>query len=414
LKLCAKRRIELYPIQHDFVVCPDRFTAMVAGIGSGKSFAGAVKGLLHCNEPTVGLVVAPSYPMLRDATWRSYQEVCGDAITKFNKGEFLANIGQAEVLFRSADSPDRLRGPNIDWAHIDEAGLCPRQTWEIVIGRLRGHGKAGPCWITSTPKGRNWLYEIISQLTLFRAHTRDNPYIAREFVESLEAAYSGLFAKQELAGEFVGFEGLVYEEFDRNRHIQRRAGPWAQIIMGTDEGYTNPAVHLVIGLDNDGRGHVLEEFYMRRALQADVVGAARELADRHQVGDVFVDPSAAGLIAEMQASMSSINERGGISRTWVYPAVNAVFEGIQAVKAMLAIVGDGRPRLTFDPSCANTIAEMESYCWKQGRAGIRDEPEKTNDHAMDALRYGIMGTRAIEVPPEGIYVYDNRVNISPY
>lgn len=403
MRLSANRRIELYSIQHDFVMCPDRFTAMVAGIGSGKSYAGAVKALMHCDKPTVGLVVAPSYPMLRDATWRSYQEVCGDAITKFNKGEFLAHIGKAEVLFRSADSPDRLRGPNIDWAHIDEAGLCPRQTWEIVIGRLRAHGKAGPCWITSTPKGRNWLYEIVSQLTLFRAHTRDNPYIAREFVDSLEAAYTGLFAKQELAGEFVGFEGLVYDEFDRNRHERRRTGPWRQVIMGTDEGYSNPAVHLVIGLDNDGRGHVLEEYYMRRALQADVVGAARELAHRHRVGDVFADPSAAGLIAEMQEA--------GLS---TYPAVNAVFDGIQLVKSMLAIAGDGRPRLTFDPGCVNTIAEMESYCWKQGRSGIRDEPEKANDHAMDALRYGIMGTRAIEVPPEGIYVYDERVNISPF
>jgi hypothetical protein len=33
---------------------------------------------------------------------------------------------------------------------------------------------------------------------------------------------------------------------------------------------------------------------------------------------------------------------------------------------------------------------MESYVWKDGRDGVRDEPEKVNDHAMDALRYGVM------------------------
>lgn len=396
-------RIAPTKTQDDFIRSPSRFTAFIGGIGSGKSWAGAVKSLLHCNEPTVGLVIAPTYPMLRDATWRSYQNVCGKAVSAFNKSEFIAQIGKAEVLFRSADNPDRLRGPNIDWAHIDEAALCPPQTWEIVIGRLRGHGKAGPIWLTSTPKGRNWVYQILDQLAVFKARTRDNPYLAREFVESLEQSYTGEFARQELEGEFVSFEGLVYEEFNRSAHIQRREGPWRELLIGCDEGYTNPAVILLIGIDNDGRAHVLQEFYRRRALQADVVAAAREMMPAGQVVPMFVDPSAAGLIAEMQSV--------GLP---AFPADNDVFGGIQLVKSMLAIQGDGRPRLTFDPGCANAIAEMESYCWRQNRAGMRDEPEKANDHAMDALRYGLVGTRAVVVPDEGIYVYDERVDISPY
>jgi phage terminase large subunit len=62
-------------------------------------------------------------------------------------------------------------------------------------------------------------------------------------------------------------------------------------------------------------------------------------------------------------------------------------DGIHRVKAALQVAGDGRPRLTVAPTCVNTIAEFESYVWKEGRAGMRDEPEKVNDHAMDALRY---------------------------
>jgi phage terminase large subunit len=56
----------------------------------------------------------------------------------------------------------------------------------------------------------------------------------------------------------------------------------------------------------------------------------------------------------------------------------------------LARAGDGRPRLTFAPACANTIAEFESYAWRETGGAMRDEPEKINDHAMDALRYGVM------------------------
>jgi phage terminase large subunit len=116
-----------------------------------------------------------------------------------------------------------------------------------------------------------------------------------------------------------------------------------------------------------------------------------------------VDPSAAGLIADMRFAGLAANG-----------ANNAVLDGIQLVKSLLAVQGDGRPRLTISPKCVNLIAEFESYCWKEGRAGLRDEPEKANDHAMDALRYALSGAIAEDTPPEGVYVYDDRVSISPY
>lgn len=371
-------RIEPTKTQDDFIRCPDRFTAFIGGIGSGKSWAGAVKSLIRCQSPGLGLVIAPTYPMLRDATWRSYQQVCGDAIMDFSKSEFIARIGSAEVLFRSADQPEHLRGPNISFCHVDEGALCHPDTWPIIIGRLRADGKAGPAWITSTPKGRNWLYNIMPQVTKFQVKTRDNPHLAREFVESLETAYTGAFAKQELEGEFVSFEGLVYDEFSRAEHVKELPGPWAQVIAGIDEGYTNPAVILVIGLDGDGRAHLITEYYQRRVLQADVVGAAQELMRERKIEQFYADPSAAGLMAEMM--------NVGLP---VQPAVNDVMPGIQTVKSYLAKAGDGRPRLTVAPGCVNTLAEFESYQWKQGRQGMKDEPEKVSDHSMDGLRYAL-------------------------
>jgi PBSX family phage terminase large subunit len=378
--LCAeKRQIELYGRQYDFVACQERFSCFIGGIGSGKSFAGAVKTLHACKRPGVIMVVAPTYRMLSDATMRSFFDVANGAVTEFNKSDFIAKVGKAEVLFRSADSPDRLRGVNASACWIDEAALCPAETWEIVIGRLREGGRAGSVWITSTPKGRNWLYALQPQLTMFRSATHDNPYLSPDFVSSLESAYSGRFAQQELEGEFVSFEGLVYEEFDRGLHIGISAGKWKYKFAAVDEGYTNPAVILVLGVDSDDRLHIVEEFYQRRVLQGDVVGEAKRLQKEHSLTTFVVDPSAAGLIAEMRSA--------GLKVT---AANNSVMPGIQAVKARLAKQSDGRTRLTVAPSCVNVVAEVESYIWKEGRAGLKDEPEKTNDHAMDALRYGVM------------------------
>ena len=49
--------IELYDTQYDFVTCDDRFTAFVAGIGSGKTFGGAAKGCLLAEPGTLGALV---------------------------------------------------------------------------------------------------------------------------------------------------------------------------------------------------------------------------------------------------------------------------------------------------------------------------------------------------------------------
>ena len=63
-----------------------------------------------------------------------------------------------------------------------------------------------------------------------------------------------------------------------------------------------------------------------------------------------------------------------------------MLDGITQVQGLLRVRDDGRPRLTVDPGCIDTINEFESYSWKPEK----DEPVKENDHAMDALRYKIV------------------------
>lgn len=365
-----------------FVRCEDRFTAFIGGIGSGKTYAGCAKDIYNARIPgSLGIVVAPTYPMLRDATLRTFMEIAGDAIEQFNKSDMIAKIRNGgEVLFRSADNPDRLRGPNLWWAHMDE--ICPPGTWEILIGRLRGGGKAGSCWITTTPNGRDWLYQRSQQMTVFRARTRDNPYLAEEYIKSLEGAYVGEFAKQELEGEFVSLEGLVYPQFGAKNIVRRTLSDFQRFGLCMDEGYTNPAVILLVGEDTDKRLHIIKEYYERGKLQSEVVATAKRWMTEHGIYVAAVDASAAGLIADLRDN--------GLP---AMPAKGKVVEGIRKVQVALADPGDGKPRLTVDPSCENTINEFESYIWREGK----DEPVKENDHALDAIRYYLdaMGREAI-------------------
>lgn len=194
---------------------PSRFRLFVGGVGSGKTRAGAVE-VLRMPAFSTGMVVAPTYPMLRDATLRTIIELTTKAqvLKQFNKADMSAElIDGKKILFRSADDPDRLRGPNLGWFYLDEAALMVEQAWLIMIGRLRE--VPGKAWVTSTPRGFNWLYETFvnggNDYTVVKSSTRDNPYLPKEFVPSLERSYTSDWQKQEIEGEFTDPTGAMFQ-----------------------------------------------------------------------------------------------------------------------------------------------------------------------------------------------------------
>lgn len=376
--------LRLYPKQWEFVQCPNRLTLFIGGVGSGKTVSGLARALVEMGRHprTLGLVVAPTYPMLRDVIVRVFERWLGPACVLLRGEMRLLVSGAHEVLLRSADRPDRLRGTSVDWAWIDEAALCPRGTFSVVLARLRSSTgrRAAPCWLTTTPKGRNnWVYENRELFTVFRASTADNPFLDPQYLEDLRRAYSGRFAEQELEGRFVGFDNLVFDRFDPERHVvRRRKADMVRVVAGVDEGYTNPAAVVIVGFDNDDRVHVLDELYQRRLLRPELVNRIRELCVRHGVEVVYVDPSSASLIAELRAV--GVGARAA-------PRV-PVIDGLRLLMSLLEDPGDGLPRLTISPSCPNLLSEMTTYTWDERRG---EAPVKGGDHAIDAMRYAVVG-----------------------
>lgn len=222
----AEYALRLSSTQRAFVDDPRPFVLLVGGIGSGKSYAGAVRAMQRrfgAGAPSLGLVVSPTYPMLRDATWRTALDVWAPLVSRVVASEMrvLLKTGD-EVIFRSSDDPDRLRGPNASWAWIDEAALCHPETWPITIGRLRQHGALGECWATTTPKGMNWVYDVWvthanDDTAVHRCSTRSNPFVDAAFVDALSRQYDGDFARQELEAEWVADQAGTLIEW---RHLE--------------------------------------------------------------------------------------------------------------------------------------------------------------------------------------------------
>ena len=167
---------------------------------------------------STGMCVSPTYTMLRDSTLSCFLELTrtGNVLRTFNKSDMTATlINGTTVLFRSSDEPDRLRGVNLSWFHLDEGGLCSEDTWKILIARLRL--SPGRAWVTSTPRGfQNWLYEVFVKhatpdYEVIHSRTHDNVFLPENFIERLESNYTSGWRDQELEGLFCELEGALFQ-----------------------------------------------------------------------------------------------------------------------------------------------------------------------------------------------------------
>jgi hypothetical protein len=298
------------------------------------------------------------------------------------------------AIFRSLDNPDNARGHTADRIVMDEAPMIKERAWYEVLRPIISDTD-GELLAMGTPKGRNYFwreFQLAAQRDdseawiaptlgvaiqngglVRRPHPLENPDFSFAEAQRLYDTLPELIFGQEFLAEFITRTGLVYGDFSREIHVKERGdGEFLYWTLGIDEGFTNPAVILLIGIDGDGRLHIFREFYERGKLPSQVVDQALTMGRNKRISAAAVDASAAGLIAEMvNVGLPARAHKG------------RVLDGIGIVQGLLQVQGDGLPRLTVDPSCTSTIYEFESYVWKENK----DAPVKADDHAMDALRY---------------------------
>jgi phage terminase large subunit-like protein len=275
-----------------------RFRAFVGGVGSGKTYAGALEAL---RQPagSAGMVIAPTYPMLKDASLKTFMEIARPLVTDFHKGDLRMSLRDGKtILFRSSDNPDRLRGPNLGWVWLDEAAMMDPDTWDIVIGRLRL--EPGRAWVTTTPRGHNWLYRTFSAderegYDLIRSSSRENTYLPGHYVEELQRKYTAGFAKQEIEGEFVVMEGALWGYDLIERHRTKGHPELRRVVIGVDPAGGGPdEVGIVCCAEaTDGHFYVLEDASMQGSPNA-WAQAVATLAERRQADRVVAEKNYGG------------------------------------------------------------------------------------------------------------------------
>lgn len=268
-------KVKVLEPQHRFLTSQAKYDGYIGGRGAGKSYAGCLKARAHAMARScTGCVITPTYPMMRDIIWpvwtklfRGYFKNPKRPINKSDKISELRN--GSTVIFRSADNPDNLRGPNLSWFWIDEAALLDLYVWRVLIPTLREGGRPGRAWITTTPRGKDWLYKkfVVDEnpkYSLVHATTFDNYLLDQETRDDIAEEYGvGWFGRQELYGEFTEPEGTIFkrEWFD---FVEPTALPEFKVIArGWDLATTTKTtsdftVGVKVGITNDEELYILD------------------------------------------------------------------------------------------------------------------------------------------------------------
>lgn len=207
--------IELLPHQRRFLQSEKTFTILCGGRSCGKTFCASwlvVQWLLRGFDV---LCTAQSYKTLERVLFKGVVEKISElGITpECNKTKMEIRLNGHTAYFYSAEKSniDNVRGlTNIKALVMDEAALASKEFLDVAMATLRGEGIGDPrIYMMSTPKGgKNFFSKIIREtppedIEIIYARSRDNTTLSEKFFRSLEATYSGTFARQELEGEIL-------------------------------------------------------------------------------------------------------------------------------------------------------------------------------------------------------------------
>ncbi len=307
-------RVRMHAVQAEFRSSTALYRGFTGGRGAGKSWIGAHDLLMRAKPGRLYLVAAPTYKMLADSSIRAFMGRAEELrfLRDFNRAAMVATLGNgAQVLFRSADDPDTLRGPNLSGAWFDEAGEMEVDAFRVAIACLREAGEQGWLSATFTPRGRtHWTYDTFAtgkpDTALFCAPTSANPFLPEGFADTIRSQYPSGFAAQELEGKFVDLGGTVcrrdwFSVVDVAPECRRKARCWdfAATPDGM-EGRGDWTVGALMGERTDGKGWVLLDVVRAKVAGGAIAGLVRRTAELDgRVVEIGVEqePGSSGKVA---------------------------------------------------------------------------------------------------------------------
>lgn len=217
-----------------------------------------------------------------------------------------------------------------------------------------------------------------------------------------------------LEGDWDALEGQYFEEFNRELHVCKpfKIPSWWKRFRAMDWGYRDPCCVLWFAVAPDGRVYVYDELYVTKTIASIVAKMIREKSVGCKFAYTAASPDAwakRGATDGIEGvSVEQVFSKNGVALT---KADNSRIVGWQRVREFLQVTDGDRPMLQIFDCCRNLIRTLPTLTYD--RNDKEDVSDRCEDHAAEALRYGLM-SRAKTRPTKTITGADRRRAYDPF
>lgn len=427
----GKLQVNIWPKQHQFLSAENIDEIFYGGAaGGGKSEA-----LLHFAlqrrlkyPKTLGIIFRRKFPDLQKSLILRSKNYYGLAGGKYNesKHEWKFPNGSVQMFGFCKTDGDVYDHQSAEYhdmgfdelTHFTEfqfgylTSRC-RSSMPGVKALIRGAsnpGNIGHLWVKKRyiePSKTNkiWYHaEEHKQMTFISSLLDDNPSL-RLNDPTYEHRLRILGEKKFQAlrfGNWDVFEGQYFDEWDGGFGMSEMSSPRVpekhhRKFLAMDWGFANPACVLWFEVTPTGRIFVYRELYTSRRtnkqLAADILMMC---PDEEKYEGIYLPPELFGKKAEKEGGGETyVEEMQSVfgPRMACLKANNARIPGWIKVRQYLSKAQDGMPWLQISPVCKDLIRTLPMQIHDE------DHPEDLDtdaeDHAVDALRYGVVGLNEI-------------------
>lgn len=380
----------------DFLHAPGRTKALTGGAGSGKSHSVAQYWVEMAtnHEDLVLTAMRKTLPALKRSNWKLLKDTF-----KAWRLPVLENKNEMTLTFEPTgsviyglglDDPEKIKSFDVNASWLEEATEFTREDYTQAHLRCRRPGPIeNQVVCTFNPiDAYHWCITDLVQghdpsVAVLHSNYKDNPFLDRTYVEkllSLEKTDRN-FYRIYCLGEpgvlenviYPDYEVLAYERWPRS---VRERGPDA---YGMDFGFVDPTTMIDVRIHDSAELYVHEVLYEPGLTTSSLIRKMGELQVSKNV-DIFADSAEPDRIAE-------ICDAGYNAKPTEKKPITV---GIDTIKSYRIIVSS---------ESTNLLKEIRGYKRRETRDGrVLEEPVDYLNHALDAMRYGVMGSRGATSP----------------
>lgn len=395
--------IKAHKHQYEVYTDKSRFRVICAGRRWGKSILAQLVILNWAlQSPGLYWIVSPTYRQGKQIHWRGLQQtIPQEWIAKKNEVELSITLKNGSIIeLKGSENPDNLRGVKLKGLVIDEIASIRNWDWlwsEVLRPTLTDY--EAPVLFISTPKGFNHFFELYQDGQGRKADYKswtftsyDNPYIPKGEIDKAREEEGEDVFNQEYLAQFTRFTGLVYKEFDINKHVHpfdHVKNSFGDYLFGQDFAVRGWTANVPGVIRSDGHTYILDNYKVQNETaqfhEEKIIEMLELYADLNKYAG-YGDP--AGWMKNQQKGDMIWALADDYERLPMIPGNNQVSGGINYVRQLFR-----QDKIHIHPRCAELVDEITRYQWKDQpvtQISSEDEPEKVrkiNDHLVDAMRY---------------------------